>query len=72
MDVGKREDRMLDVISTLQRNRNNTKATLDFYLQANMITEEVAAHLWEVLSGVEVEVTDELPQRDLAAADAPN
>ncbi len=56
VDVGKREDRMLDEISALSRRQRETRALLDFYLEAHMIQPEVASHLWEVLSGIEVVV----------------
>lgn len=72
MDVGKREDRMMDYISTLKRNRDNTKAWLELYQEGNMISPEVASHLWEVLSGIEVPI-DEVEAHDdnLVPSDQP-
>lgn len=53
MDVGKREDRMLDAMSTYKTNRDNTKALIDSYLEAQLITAEVASALWASLMGLE-------------------
>lgn len=55
MDVGKREDRLLDTISELIKNRNAVRGLLEFYQEANLISPEVSAHLWEVLNGLETE-----------------
>lgn len=49
MDVGKREDQLLDKIAGLIRGRKAVKDWLDIYQEANLISPEVAAHLWEVL-----------------------
>lgn len=49
VDVGKREDQLLDKIAGLIRGRKAVKDWLDIYQEANLISPEVAAHLWEVL-----------------------
>lgn len=53
VDVQKREDALLDQISLYRKNRDNTKAWLDMYTEAHLITPEVSSHLWEVLMGME-------------------
>lgn len=55
MDVQKREDQLLDAISIFRKNRDNTKAWLELYTEAQLIPAEVSSHLWEVLMGLEVE-----------------
>lgn len=52
VDVGKREDRLLDALSVYRQNRDSTRAWLDIFLEANMIDAEVASVLWEALTGL--------------------
>lgn len=61
-NVGKATDGMLDTISTLQKNRDNTKVLIHFYMEANLINPEVADHLWQVLMGIESEQKEEVTQ----------
>lgn len=51
MDVARREDALLDEISTLIHRRDAAKAWIDLYLDANLLDADVASHLWEVLNG---------------------
>lgn len=54
-DIGKREDAMLDLISQLRRNRDETKALMDLYMEGGLLMPQVASHLWEVLNGLRTE-----------------
>lgn len=54
VNVGKREDGLLDALSAYRTNRDNCKSVIDFYLESHMIAPEVASHLWAVLTGLEV------------------
>lgn len=58
MDVQKREDRLLDAISTLTKRRDATKAWLELYQEAGDVPPWVASHLWEVLTGIETELPE--------------
>ncbi len=53
MDVGKREDQLLDAISVLKKNRDATKGWLEILQESNMISPESASILWESLTGIE-------------------
>lgn len=57
VNPAKATDGMLDVIAELSRNRDNVRAWLEIYQEANMIDPTVASHLWEVLTGLDA-VTD--------------
>ncbi len=52
-NVGKASDGMLDTISELRRNRDNTKGWLEILQESHMLTPEVASILWESLMGIE-------------------
>jgi hypothetical protein len=52
MDVGKREDQLLDKISEMRRNRDSLKAWLEIYQEANLISPEISSHLWEIATGM--------------------
>lgn len=51
VDVLKREDALLDQISTLVHRRDECKALLDLYMEGGLLLPSVASHLWEVLNG---------------------
>jgi hypothetical protein len=55
VDVLKREDALLDTISTLVKQRNSCKALLDMYMEGGLLMPQVAAHIWDALNGVERE-----------------
>lgn len=59
VDYGKSTDNLLDQLLTYRKNRDNTRAWLELYAEANLITPEVSTHLWEVLSGVDASLAEE-------------
>lgn len=54
MDVGKREDQLLDCIAEHIRLRNEANALIMFYMEGKLLSEEVGGHLFDTLNGVVV------------------